>query len=287
MAWVVGTAPWHWTATSEAGPKGAFLHNSSTIIWPHGLVFRTRQFCRDFLRQGGVTADHLRGRTCQLQIPVGRQSLIGHEMLAHRRLVRHLVDRCPLIDFVEHADEDRANAQRPENGELAPVELTLTPRDLCRSRLRPPQVIPGKAWECRGHVALARVLQLGQVAFPDCFANTVHGGVVAITAGIPGAEGVEGAVDLRPRLLGAGGATSRPPVRVHSADEIDVAVLLVILEERDQLFGLLRRPGAVLEPEPPQEHYRLALVVEIACILADFDLVAQELPVVDNRCRGG
>lgn len=51
----------------------------------------------------------------------------------------------------------------------------------------------------------------------------------------------------------------------------------------DQLLTLLRRPGPVFEAESPEEDHGLSLVVQVARILADLDLVAKELPVVDDR----
>ena len=87
---------------------------------------------------------------------------------------------------------------------------------------------------------------------------------------------------VRARLAAQG-----PPERVDAADQVDAAVFRVVLEEVDQLLALLGRPGAVLEPEAPEQHDRLALVVQVARVLADLDLVAEELPVVhDHRRRG-
>ena len=116
--------------------------------------------------------------------------------------------------------------------------------------------------------------------------DAVHGGVVAVAAGVPGADGVEAAVDIGPGGTGAGIAGEGSPVGVDAADEVDVAVFGIVFKEVDQVGGLGCGPGAVFEAEAPEEEDGFAVLVEVAGIFADVDGVAEEFPIVHYQGGG-
>ena len=104
-----------------------------------------------------------------------------------------------LIDLVEHADEDRADSQGLEDGELPPVELALATR---RSSSTPAWPGGGCPRRSRGTPSACNRCP-GASARPGRASQTalrmpVHPGVIAISAGVPGADGVEHPIDLRP-----------------------------------------------------------------------------------------
>ena len=76
-------------------------------------------------------------------------------------------------------------------------------------------------------------------------------------------------------------AAESPPGGIDPADKVDAAVFRVVLEELDQF----RSPcsgvqGRSLNPRPHSSTTGLPSLMQIAGIVADFHVVAEELPVV-------
>src|SRR5581483_5877553 len=88
------------------------------------------------------TANQACGGAGQSQIPIRRQALVGDKVLTDRGLVGHFIDGSAFVDFVEHANEDRANAEAAEGGELPPKEFALLPGDGGRAARLASQIVP-------------------------------------------------------------------------------------------------------------------------------------------------
>ena len=143
-------------------------------------------------RRAASAADHLGRRSGQLQVTVRGEPLIRDEVFADRRLVGDLVDRRPFVDLIKHPDEDACGF--PGNGRWR----------IAASRTRPsaggswsspavpgggcPRRIPGTPLACnRSPAAFSSARSPSHTVLADA----VHRRVVAIPAGVPGADGVE------------------------------------------------------------------------------------------------
>ena len=96
---------------------------------------------------------------------------------------------------------------------------------------------------------------------------------------------VEHPVDLGPGRVGTRLGAERPPVGVDPADQVDAAVLGSFLKKLINSSPCSGVQGRSREAQAPEQHHGLALVVQVARILAELDLVAEELPVVHDQRR--
>ncbi len=243
----------------------------------------------DFFGVGDFAADHFAAGAGEFEVVVAAQAFVGDEVFADGDLVGDFIDGGAFVDFVEHADEDGFDVEGSEGGEFFPEELAFEAGDVGAARGPVMHVVPGEAGEGVGHVAFGELAEFGDVGAPGVFLHAVDASEVVVAAGVPDGDGVEHAVDVVPGVVFAGALGEGAPAGVDAADEVDAAVDGVFLEEVDEVCGLRGGEGVavVVEAEAPEEDDGLALVVEVAGILADFDLVAEELPVVLDSVNVG
>ena len=237
---------------------------------------------RDLRRDRPLPAEHPRPLADQPQVPVGRQALVGLEAGLGGGRVRDLEDRRPLVDLVEHGDEDGVGAEPGQLVELLPEEPAAVAGDRRGRGGRPFQVRPGEAG-----VDDRQPGDPSPLAFPLVLGPVIHGGVAPalgvgrVVGDVPGGVGVEPAERGLP-----GGIGVLTPVPVAPADEVG-GVGAGGLEEVGELVGQLGRHRDAGHPPvvAPDLDDGLAAVVEVAIVAGDAG-VDQASPLAAQDVEG-